>query len=233
MLFFKKRRKTRDRREMRRLPVRNRIAASFVVLSDGRRVEVEVMDSSGTGARVLWSAARGEQPEAGSILRLALRLAGADPEHAIEARVVRVVQGEDALEIGLHFVAPERDLAEVEAIDRPFFDRRRHPRHRPPQEVAVDFRHGAITLCGRLIDLSRGGLALGLAPDLAGTLAPGDQGSLILVLPEGGGRIELEAELRHRDRAGTRLGFRFEAPEDDPRLERIARYLDALPPLDD
>ena len=49
------------------------------------------------------------------------------------------------------------------------------------------------------------GLALGLAPDLAGTLAPGDQGSLILVLPEGGGRIELEAELRHRDRAWSAL----------------------------
>ncbi len=230
MLFFRKRQIEKDRRVEQRSEPTNRIVAAAARLVGGAVFAVRVLDSSGGGASIDWPVGTDRRPAVDAGLELEIRMAGSEVEHRIESRVIHLEEESGSLRVGLQFVDPDRDLARLRPVDRPFFDRRRFPRYRLDETVWVDFALGPICLCGRLVDLSLGGLAMTLAPGLAGTIEAGTRGRLTFLLPGDFMRIEIEAELRRRRDGvdGSCLGLLFEPGAEglDPRL---GDFLAALP----
>lgn len=231
MLFFRRRQKEQDRRSTRRSDAARGIESAELRWPGAAARTVTVLDSSAQGARV--SCPRGGEalPLSAAVIELRVRMQGARAEQAIAARITRLEEETERTILALEFIAPQRDLAGLRDIDRIYFDRRRHPRHRLDEAVWVDLQLGRITLCGSLVDISRGGLGMRLAPCIAGSLAPGLIATVEFRLPGDFSTIRLPAELRHRedDNEGSRLGLLFIEKEEDAEIfEKIEDFLARL-----
>ncbi|MFT7619118.1 MAG: c-di-GMP-binding flagellar brake protein YcgR [Planctomycetota bacterium] len=184
--------------EERRAHLRNRIAGNdfeaTLKREDGGHLPIAILEISAGGAKVRTNPGGTENIETGE--EVVLELVVSYPGRLIQlaATVMRV----DDNCVTMAITEENLDEIPLDVESRMLLSRRKYPRHKIAEHVAIDLTIASVVVTGTLHDISEGGLGMTLTKDHAGTLKLDDEVDVEFQLPGRHAISDIHARVCHR-----------------------------------